>query len=343
MSVDDEFVATGSRDTTARLYSRSTGECLKTFGKPVPRGGLEHIKGRDLPPVLGNSKPEEGGHSGDVNAVCLSTKGGVLYTGADGLGTTDFLKAWDTKTGILLGDMLGHREGVYALAKCEDRGLLFSGSCDRAVRVWDMTTRECLHVLEEHTDKVRCLHWDEEHQVLISGGHDNQVLVWSPETWSVQQRLDGHKDWVTCITSCPDRIVTTSVDKTCRVWDRSGKLLHTLMHDTWVVGCGFYQDLLITALGDASLAAFDSMSWQQQWKLPNAHTEHNAVSGVVQAGELLLSSSWDGTVKEWTREQLEEDGEAGAPAEGVKVLEVIEDTEEPDALDGDIFGEDDLQ
>jgi hypothetical protein len=85
------------------------------------------------------------------------------------------------------------------------------------------------------------------------------------------------------------------------VWDRSGKLLHTLMHDTWVVGCGFYQDLLITALGDASLAAFDSMSWQQQWKLPNAHTEHNAVSGVVQAGELLLSSSWDGTVKEWTR------------------------------------------
>merc|ERR1711959_208318 len=87
VSVDGSLVATGSRDTTTRLYDRNTGTTLKCFGRGVPRGDLTTIKGRDTAPVLGNTDPTSGGHSADVNAVCVACDRGIVFSGADGMGT----------------------------------------------------------------------------------------------------------------------------------------------------------------------------------------------------------------------------------------------------------------
>eukprot|EP00656_Telonema_subtile_P027110 TRINITY_DN2910_c0_g2_i2.p1 TRINITY_DN2910_c0_g2~~TRINITY_DN2910_c0_g2_i2.p1 ORF type:complete len:381 (+),score=86.40 TRINITY_DN2910_c0_g2_i2:145-1287(+) len=341
---DEHFVASGSRDTSARLYDRATGKFLRGFGRPVKRGDLQHIKGRDVPPVLGNANPENGGHSADVNAVCMWPDKGLLYTGADCLGTQDSVKAWDMRSGAQVADLKGHTEGVFALALCTTRGLLFSGSTDRTIRVWDTNTNQCVQVLEGHADKVRCLHWDEDHQLLLSGAHDNEVFAWSPEDWTVQFKLTGHKDWVTSITASSEHIATTSVDKTTRIWGFDGVLLQTLTHQNWAASCCFFQDLLVTALGDATLAAH-SLSGTPLWCIP-ACMEHNAVSTVLAAGDTLLSSSWDGTVREWSVEQLEaaaaEAGLCEVKGSGVELEEGATEEEE-DVLNGDIFGADDVQ
>merc|ERR1712166_110644 len=138
---------------------------------------------------MGN--PGQGGHSMDVNSVCLSCSRGVLYTAGEGFGTRDFMKVWNLKTGELIQDMDGHMEGVFALTKAEELGLLFSASVDRTIRVLDMNTHKCLHVLEEHTDKVRCLYWNAERRELLSGG--DELLVWNADDWTVKHKLEGHK------------------------------------------------------------------------------------------------------------------------------------------------------
>jgi WD40 repeat protein len=344
LCVDGNLVATGSRDTSTRLYDRASGECVKVFGRGVPRGELQHVKGRDVPPIVGNTKPESGGHSSDVNSVCLSSSRGVLYTAGECLGSTDFVKAWDLETGVFLQDLQGHHEGVFALAKSEKRGLLFSASTDRTVRVWDMNTNQCVHVLEEHTDKVRCLHWDEEHELLLSGSHDNQVFAWSPKDWTMQFKLTEHKDWVTSVTACPDHIATTSTDKTTKLWDWKGNLVQSFTHESWAVSCCFFQDLILTALGDGTLTAHNVSTKERAWNFA-AHKEHNPVSMIVPLTEdRVLTCSWDSTVKEWSREGLDQAGQAAGPQASKQAVEAIEPAEAVDSvLDGDIFGADDVQ
>eukprot|EP00658_Telonema_sp_P-2_P004383 TRINITY_DN11641_c0_g1_i1.p1 TRINITY_DN11641_c0_g1~~TRINITY_DN11641_c0_g1_i1.p1 ORF type:complete len:370 (+),score=72.80 TRINITY_DN11641_c0_g1_i1:147-1256(+) len=343
MGLCNNMLATGSRDTTARLYRLESGRCIRSLGSGVARGGLESVKGRTAPPVLGNKNPENGGHSSDVNAVCFVEGGKVLLTGGECLGSGDFLKAWDVESGRLIKNLEGHTEGVWAIACSHERRLVFSASSDRTVRVWSTESLECIQIIENHTDKVRALWWDERSDRLISGGHDNRVIVWNPEDWSVQLELAGHRDWVTSVWSNQEMIVSTSTDKTCKIWDlETGTCVQTLTHETWVVSSCMFQDLLIVALGDAKIAVYgsNSNSWELLW-IVEAHQEHNAVSAVLQAGEdLLLSCSGDGTIKEWCRESLEQ--QAGrVTVAPTKVLE-IEQASQESLLDGDIFGDDDV-
>jgi len=340
LCVDGDLVATGSRDTAARIFDCHSGECISTFGKPVKGGELTVVKGRQGPPILGNEAPE-GGHSADVNAVSLDASRGVLYTAGDCLGTTDYLKAWDMKKGTLRADLAGHSEGVYALAKAEELSLLFSGSVDRTIRVWDMNTNQCVHVLEGHTDKVRCLLWDSENKLLYSGSHDNKVLAWSAEDWTIQSALEGHKDWVTSVSLFGEYLVSTSVDKTCKVWDRaSGKMVKTLSHENWVTSACFFNELLVTGVGDATIVAWKVATWEKQWSV-KAHKEYNAVSALACWGDdVLLTASWDGAVKAWSLEELEQAAEAN-PESTKKTLEIC-DGESNNILDGDIFGEEDV-
>lgn len=312
-----------------------------TCGNPVKKGELSTIKGRDQPPIIGNMHPGRG-HSGDVNTVCLSTSRGMLYTAGECLGTTDFLKAWDLNTGECLQNLEGHSEGIFALAKSEELSLLFSASVDRTIRVWDMNTNECVKVLEGHTDKVRCLCWDEEEQQLFSGSHDNRILVWSADNWNVVREIGGHRDWISGVQICDGLVFSTSIDKTCKVWERSGKLLQTLSHDQWISSVCLFQGILVVGLGDASIVGWDRTTWERRWGF-EAHKEHNPVSSIVRAGEdVLLTGSWDGQVREWTRDDLEKAGERSEPVS--KVLEIVEDSSPSEqVLEGDIFDEQDLQ
>merc|ERR1711959_151823 len=172
-----------------------------------------------------------------------------------------------------------------------------------------MATHQCVHVLEAHTDKVRCLHWDSARQVLYSAGHDNQLLGWSADDWSVVTRYEAHKDWVTSVQLSQDGqfLISTSVDKTCRVWEPdTGQLVHTLSHENWVTSACMFNGLLVTGVGDATIIGWNIETAQKCWSV-DAHKEHNAVSSVIQAGDdLLLTGSWDGSVKEWSLESLEQ-------------------------------------
>ena len=170
-------------------------------------------------------------------------------------------------------------------------------------------------------------------------------FVWSAEDWTVQSQFEGHKDWVTSVVLFGEYLITTSVDKTCKVWDReSAKLIKTLAHENWVTSACIFNGMLITAVGDASIVAWDSDTWEKRWRVP-AHKEYNAVSALECTGDdLLLTASWDGSVKGWSMEQLERAAEANSEAAPNKTLEIMDDEEEdaPDLTDGDIFEETDV-
>ncbi|KAJ3020249.1 UNVERIFIED_CONTAM: SCF ubiquitin ligase complex subunit cdc4 [Siphonaria sp. JEL0065] len=90
------------------------------------------------------------GHGNNV-VTCLQFDNDKIVSGSD----DQSIHIYDTNTGTLRRKLVGHDGGVWALQYWGDS--LVSGSTDRTVRVWDMDTGLCTHLFEGHTSTVRCL------------------------------------------------------------------------------------------------------------------------------------------------------------------------------------------
>lgn len=112
-------VVSGSDDGTLKVWSATTGKCLRTLV----------------------------GHTGGVWSSQLS--GNIIVSGS----TDRTLKVWNADTGYCIHTLYGHTSTV----RCMDMkdGKVVSGSRDGTLRVWDTSSGNCLHVLVGHLAAVR--------------------------------------------------------------------------------------------------------------------------------------------------------------------------------------------
>jgi WD40 repeat protein len=115
-SPDSKLVASGSGDSTVKLWDAATGEA---------RGTLE-------------------GHSCEVTSVAFSPDSNLVASGSRDC----TVRLWDAATGEARGTLEGHSDRVTSVAFSPDGKLVASGSGDSTVRLWDAATRAPLQTLE---------------------------------------------------------------------------------------------------------------------------------------------------------------------------------------------------
>lgn len=256
-------VVSGSDDNTLKVWSVTSGKCLRTLI----------------------------GHTGGVWSSQMS--GTVVISGS----TDRTLKVWNAETGQCRHTLYGHSSTVRCMSLHGNQ--VVSGSRDATLRVWDIDTGVCKHILMGHVAAVRCVQFDGKR--VVSGAYDYTVRVWDPETETCLHTLQGHSNRVYSLQFDGVHVVSGSLDTSIRVWDvESGNCLHTLIgHQSLTSGLELKNNILVSGNADSTVKVWDITTGQCLQTLQGPNKHQSAVTCLQFSKKFVITSSDDGTVKIW--------------------------------------------
>lgn len=137
---------------------------------------------------------------------------------------------------------------ISSLALSGDGKLLGCGRVNGEVGImWLDSLEWCGHVqahFSQSSARVRGLTFDRTSHYLLSGGDDNHLSALNAELWTRRtksnapkplpalERIAGHRGWITSCSTCPHErqrfLLTTSMDRTVRLWDYANSRLMKL-------------------------------------------------------------------------------------------------------------------
>lgn len=161
----------------------------------------------------------------DATRADFSPDGRILASGH----TDHRIRLWDVTHGHLLQTLVGHTEIPWSVVFSPSNRRLASGASDGTVYIWDSVSGQITHILHGHQAAVPALAFAADEQLLASSDVDGGVCVWQIDQAEPLYRLQGHSDEVHALLFAGDRLITSSHDRTIRLWDmRNGQPIRTL-------------------------------------------------------------------------------------------------------------------
>ncbi|VUC21108.1 unnamed protein product [Clonostachys rosea] len=155
LQFDHNILATGSYDTTIKIWNIETGTELRTLR----------------------------GHTGAVRTLQFDES--KLISGS----FDKTIKVWNWQTGECLSTLQCHTEGV--LSVHFDGPLLASGSIDKTVKIFNFDTKETFH-LRGHKDWVNHVRIDYDSRTVFSASDDLTVKLWDLDSKQCIKTFQGH-------------------------------------------------------------------------------------------------------------------------------------------------------
>jgi WD40 repeat protein len=320
-SPDGKRLATGSEDSTAKVWETGTGKELLSLsghtdrissvawspdGKRLATGSWDKTAkvwdvgtGKQLQVLSGNTDW--------VNSVAWSPDGKRLATGSED-GTA---KVWDVDTGQELLALTGNGGFVLSVAWSLDGKRLAIGSSAYTAKVWDAATGKLLLSLTGHSGNVSSVAWSRDGKLLATGSFDDSAKVWDAATGKELLTLSGHGSALQEVAWSLDgtRLATASWDETAKVWNvDTGKQLLTLSgHSGQVLSVAWSPDgkWLATGSQDHTAKVWDV---EGEKELLTLSGHGGTVSSVAWSpdGKRVATGSFDKTAKVWNVETGQE-------------------------------------
>ncbi|SMY23115.1 unnamed protein product [Zymoseptoria tritici ST99CH_1A5] len=251
------------------------------------------------------------GHEEDVRAIVFPTKQHLFSASRDNTARQWSLQssqppAYDDTIAIR-GQNWFNGLAYSPPTKEHPQGLIATGGRETFVYVKEVGASpdaDPYRLLIGHAGNISCMAFSEDGNKIISGAWDSQVFVWDIETGAVTAELSGHQGPVWGIMVYDSKLVVTAcADKMIRIFDISGKALHTIEGHTDVVRS--FCKLPSSHWSGAAFASAGNDEVIRLWTLEGlqvaaleGHTAYIYDLAILPNGD-IASSSEDRTVRLW--------------------------------------------
>jgi len=224
-----------------------------------------------------------------------------------------------------MAQMNGHGNPVLCCVASRSGSIVVSGSADNSLRVWDIMNGRCAGTLHGHERPVLCCDISPNGETIVSGSHDAEIRFWKsdaeriaagepPDLQCTLEIPGAHLKPVRCVKYSADGVwlASGSYDKSVRLWTKSGhNATEMIGHKGTVRALSWhpYAQVLASAGEDKKILFWDcsgisaSPSRMSDPPTPTVLVAHEAAVVTVAYspdGELLVSGSYDGTLKVWS-------------------------------------------
>ena len=280
------MVATGSEDTTIRLWSIDTGaeiEVLTGHQKSVEtiafhphQSGLLFSGDRSSQIKLWQVDPAKelisiDSQQAKVNCLAISPDGKLIISG----GSDKTIKIWyfGSRERRSLDDLVtlkAHQLAVNQIAfnPIEDEVKFASVSSDRRVILWGMESKIPLNILTAHTQAVKTLAFSPDGKLLATGGDDGLIIIWDLANRKLVRTLSAHRWTISALSFLRDgnTLISASWDGNLKFWQLdSGQeidCLSTHLSEILAIDICNRQQCIFTASRDRT-----AKIWQQNLRL----------------------------------------------------------------------------
>ncbi|KAK9946439.1 hypothetical protein M0R45_011905 [Rubus argutus] len=213
-SPSGSLLASGSGDSTARIWTIADGSCRSSVqNEPANVAVLKHFRGR------ANEK------SRDVTTLDWNDDGTLLATGSyDGQA-----RIW-SRDGELKTTLIRHKGPIFSLKWNKEGDYLLSGSVDKTAIVWDIKSGEWKQQFEFHSAPTLDVDW-RDNVSFATCSTDGMIHVCKVGENQPIKTFSGHQGEVNAIKWDPtgSLLASCSDDHTAKVWSmKQDKYLHDL-------------------------------------------------------------------------------------------------------------------
>lgn len=255
VSIDGQWIVTGSKDNEARLWKyNQDSEKFENYAifkghvgsvsvvalsrtETVPKflitGSSDlTIKKWKIPSskqwtgevhIVKASEYTRRAHEKDINSLDISPNDEFFATASyDKTG-----KVWDLDTGETIGILKGHKRGLWDIKFSVNDKVLVTGSGDKTIKLWSLQDFLCLKTFEGHTNSVQRVEFMNDGKQVISSGADGLIKIWENASGECIKTLDNHANriWALIVKDNGDEFVSADADGVFNFWiDNSEEL-----------------------------------------------------------------------------------------------------------------------
>lgn len=265
--------ASGSEDTTIKLYEGTTGLEIRTLR----------------------------GHEKQVYQVTFSPDGKILASASED-GT---VRLWRIMTGELMFTLRDHNAPVTSVSFNSDGKILASGGWDNRVRLWDVTNGKNIGVLDGHDGYVTAVAFSpNDSNILASGSTDKNIKLWNAKTGRLTRTLTGHEGGINSLAFSrqANLLASGSGDYTIKLWDLdSGTEPTTLTGHSYAVNAVAFApngNLLVSCGNDATIKLWSVKDGAAVRTIEGHKFKANSLD-FSPDGQRFISSGSDEAIRIW--------------------------------------------